>query len=184
MTRTRPGPILLALLPALAVAAPPEDPMEEIARKATAEIRKRYKDPIIERQECPFPGLVYLTAFERANLAEDPLIPEQWFASADGRARESFPFEAINHPPKDEAEARALAHWLLSVEHRWSRVTATEIVADAAARRFVVTLKAEFSLAHPMFRQGTRPGRAVVTVQDGRWSLAVDDPFLERVDQK
>ncbi|HOX42913.1 MAG TPA: hypothetical protein PK668_04900 [Myxococcota bacterium] len=178
----------LALLPALALAAPPEDPMQAAVEKASAEIRKHYQDPVIERQECPFPGLLYLTAFERANLAEDPLVPEQWFATLEGaepgQPGRSFPFEAVHHHPQDEAEARALAHWLLSVERRWSRITATEVVTDAAARRVVITLKAEFSLSHPMFRQGWKPGRAVITVQDGRWSLRVDDPFLERVERK
>jgi len=173
----------LAWLPALAPAAPPEDPMQAAVEKASAEIRKHHKDPIIERQDCPFPGLLYLTAFERANLNEDPIVPQQWFAT-DGKVSQAFPFEALRHHPKDEAEARELAHWLLSVEHRWSRVTATEVSADAAARRFVITLQAEFSLVHPMFRQGTKPGQAVITVQDGRWSLQADDPFLERLEKR
>jgi hypothetical protein len=173
----------LLWLPATALAAPPEDPMQAVVENASAEIRKHYKDPIIERRECPFPDLVFLTAFERANLNEDPIVPQQWFVS-DGKVSQSFPFETVRHHPMDEPEARALAHWLFSVERRWSRITATEVTADAAARRFEISLRAEFSMAHPMFRQGTKPGRAVVIVQDGRWSLQADDPFLERLDRK
>jgi hypothetical protein len=181
--------LALCLTSAPALAGPPkappaaskEDPMQAAVEKATAEIRKHYQDPIIERQECPFPGLAYLTAFERANLVEDPIVPEQWFATADGRVGKSFPFEALRHHPQGEDEARTLAQWLFSVERRFSRITATEVEWDLNARRARVTIQAEMSLVHPMFRQGTKPGKAVIRVEDGRWSLQVDDPFLERL---
>jgi len=168
---------LAAGLPGASAAAPEG----KAAKRAIAQIRRHYKDPMIGQQECPFPGLLMFTAFERANLNEDPLIPEQWFVYADGPAVNTLPLARIRHQPRDTQEAVALATWLFSTEHRWSLIKATR-VEQAEGGGMRVTIEAEMSLVHPMFRQGRKPGTAVVTVDAGRWSMKVDDPFIERAD--
>jgi hypothetical protein len=173
---------LLLLLPAPALAAPPEAKLTAATEKAKAEIRKHYEDPIIEAQECPFPGLLLFTSFERANLAEDPIVPHQWFATEDGQVSRTLPLDKIRHHPKDEAEARLLAAWLFMAEVRWSRITETRVTLDPQAKRIEIAFQAEIGYSHPRFHQPRKPGKAIVTVVDGRWTLRVDDPF-EPVDK-
>ncbi len=174
--------LTIALLAATAAAQTPQTTADQKAKegpavqKAKGAIAKHYKDPIIEQQDCPFPGVLHFSAFERANLAEDPIVPRHWYVTPDGGLHDDFPLDTVRRQPAGRKEARTLATWLFQNRYRWSRDPQVEVTAEEGGRLFVIHIQAMMSLSHPMFGAAdTRRITAVVRVRDGAWSMSATD---------
>lgn len=127
------------------------------------------EDPLISEHPTPVPGLVHFSAFERAWLVEDPIVPMHFYRFMDGPVTEGLPMDDIVYVPESPLDARETGLWLLSEIYRY--FLPLHVSVEATEEGYLITASGDYHLVHPMFGQPASSAEFLVNSSLGRWTV-------------
>lgn len=147
-----------------------------IVNKIEKHIRQEINNSVISQQTCPIPNLYYFTAYSRDNLAEDPLIPDDFFIDSKGVIYDWLDLNVVDYLPEGEEERINLAVWILKLNTYVDILKITYSETDK--QHFEVKLKTNYYNLHPYFgRDPKKNVLFILTCNNGKWEIIFSKKF-------
>jgi hypothetical protein len=142
----------------------------EAKERVIDHIKSRMKEPVLKEEKTPLPDLIFFTAYEKAWLVEDPLIPINFYLYKNGEVKRNFDIKEVLYTPVDKESAVAAAVWMLNHSYSYLMIKKSEYQEDKDA--FRILIETDFYYDNPYFRKNSKKNVLfIVSCVQGKWSI-------------